>query len=316
MSFVKAVSDELIDFMIALLRTGFRNTKIQSWRVTGKIYSLVMRIRTESKKNKDFLVVFREAKLFCESGDITILPTLISGEYENIEINRLLEFASMREKRFKLIDVGANIGIYSVLFAKEMNRDSDTQFFLEKQSGTKEELRETTVFAFEPEPRNLARLYRNIQLNIEAPELIFVSQLGISDKQGRLQFKSSKYGGTSGIDILEYDSNIEIEVTTIDKFCEDKIGSTENLILKIDVEGHESSVLRGALGIIRANRPIIFVEVSPHSSNLEIDLMNEILIFYNRAEFVYGNKTQYFEFISSDQLQEFNEYGNLILYNE
>jgi len=88
------------------------------------------------------------------------------------------------------------------------------------------------------------------------------------------------------------------------------------LILKIDVEGHESSVLRGALGIIRANRPIIFVEVSPHSSNLEIDLMNEILIFYNRTEFVYGNKTQYFEFLSSDQLQEFNEYGNLILYNE
>lgn len=316
MSFIKSITDQLIDLIVTLFRRGFRNTKIQQWQITGKIYSIVMRIRTNFSENKDYLVDFRGAKFFCESGDITILPTLISGEYEKYEIRRLLEFARMGEKNFKLIDVGANIGIYSVLFSKEMNRDSNSQYFSDKQISKKERAESCIVFAFEPDPRNLDRLYRNIQLNIEAPELIFVSELGISDRQGRSKFNSSKYGGTSGIDTLKFDTYIEIAVITIDKFCEDVIGPKENLILKIDVEGHESAVLRGALRVIKVNQPVIFVEVSPHSSNLELDLMDEILVFYNRAEYVSGNKTQYFEGLTSNQLQDFKSYGNLILYSE
>jgi hypothetical protein len=98
MSLIKKFSDQLIDLMIKLLRRCFRNTKIQHWQLTEKLYSMIMGVRTNSKKNKDYLVDFRGGKFFFESGDITILPTLISGEYEKIEINRLLDFANMKEK--------------------------------------------------------------------------------------------------------------------------------------------------------------------------------------------------------------------------
>jgi hypothetical protein len=148
-----------------------------------------------------------------------------------------------------------------------------------------------------------------------SPELIFVSEIGVSDKRERLKFNLSKFGGTSGIGSSDKQSDIEIEVDTLDNFCKNLISPQENLILKIDVEGHESAVLRGALETIKANRPVVFIEVFPNSSNLELDLMKEILMLYSRAEFVSGTKTQYFKSLTVDQLQGFRKYGNLILHN-
>jgi hypothetical protein len=141
MNLKKLAANHLIDLVISILRRSFRNTKVHSYEITAKIYSLIMAVRTDSKQNKDYLVDFMGAKFLCESGDITILPTLISGEYEKYEVTRLLEFANMREKNFKLIDVGANIGIYSILFSKEVNRVSHTQNFSEQQGSNKEATR-------------------------------------------------------------------------------------------------------------------------------------------------------------------------------
>jgi FkbM family methyltransferase len=229
----------------------------------------------------------------------------------------------MKEKNFKLIDVGANVGIYSVIFAKEVQKISMAELLPNgpdhKNRADKEVSKKkggAVVFAFEPDPRNLSRFYRNIALNIDRPELIFVSEFGISDEKKRSKFNLSKFGGTSGIESYGKEPNFEIEVDTLDRFCTGLISPQENLILKVDVEGHESAVLRGALNTLKANRPIVFIEVFPQSSNLDFDLMDEILLLYTHAEYVSGSKTQCFKDLNSNQLRSFKKYGNLILYNK
>jgi hypothetical protein len=140
--------------------------------------------------------------------------------------------------------------------------------------------------------------------------------VGVSDSVGKLQFKLSKYGGTSRIENSQNQVGIEIDVTTLDKFCIDFVGSDEDFILKIDTEGHESSVLRGAMRFIKANLPVIFVEVFPNSSNLDLELMGEILRMYNRVEYISGDTTLRFDSLVTSQLESFKKYGNLIIYNE
>jgi FkbM family methyltransferase len=299
----------ICDAVVSISRRLFRNTRVQEWVITEKVYSYVMSIRTGSAGSEDFLVDFRGSQFYFEPGDITILPTLISGEYEKQEIKRLLDFAQKDDKNYKLIDVGANIGLYSIIFAKEIIQKKS---FKRNHSNVTEPL----VFAFEPDPRNLTRLYRNVELNLKSRDPFAIFEVGVSDSVGKLEFNLSKYGGTSRIESSQNQTGIEIEVTTLDKFWVDFIPPDEDIILKIDTEGHESSVLRGGMSFVKTNLPVIFLEIFPNSSNLDLELMEEILNMYNRFEYISGDTTLHFHSLVASQLQSFKKYGNLIIYKE
>lgn len=126
------------------------------------------------------------------------------------------------------LDIGAYTGLYSLLAAK---------------AGA-------DACAFEPNPKVYERLQQNIELNAlpVSPHLI-----ALSDYEGRASMELSKStrltsGGklTSGNDVV---------VTTVDGL------NLSNLTaIKIDVEGHECDVLRGAIETIRRYSPLIITE--------------------------------------------------------
>lgn len=141
------------------------------------------------------------------------------------------------------LDVGANVGCYSILFGQWAGHTG-------------------RVFAFEPDPVSLQGLKRHIELN-GLSDCVVPEPLAVSFTSGHATFAAE---GASGMHRLASTSNksagYEVATTTLDAFCaEQKISPT---LIKIDVEGSELDVLRGARETLRRCLDVkVFVEMHP-----------------------------------------------------
>jgi FkbM family methyltransferase len=143
-------------------------------------------------------------------------------------------------KRTVALDIGANIGNHSIFFS---------EFFGE-------------VLAFEPNPRTFALLKLNSEYSAFENN-ISCFNFGLSSERGRLFFKSSRsnIGGSHIVSNPPAGHGKEIfliEVMPADEIL-DLLDKKISLI-KIDVEGHELSVVKGAKELIKKNRPVILFE--------------------------------------------------------
>lgn len=149
-----------------------------------------------------------------------------------------------------MFDVGANVGVYSVLAGAK---------------GVK-------VYAFEPEAENFALLCKNLSLNNIEPNAYCVA---ISDRQvaGTLYAGQKEAGGACHTfnEPLGHDLNYREPVftqgslgITLDRLVEDGLPSPQHI--KIDVDGLEYSVVRGADKILKNGVVSVLVEVN---KNLE-----------------------------------------------
>lgn len=164
-------------------------------------------------------------------------------EYE--EMSFLLHYARMSGV---FVDCGANIGIYSLLLGKICQKG----------------------FAIEPSTDTYEILERNLQIN--DLDNVMSCQIGVGDKAGTLYF-------TKGLDavnhIVEDFSTVDCEqisVDTLDAICAEEKDLIS--IIKIDVEGHEREVLRGALEIF--SNPLLNVVIMETFGSPELtDFMRE-----------------------------------------
>lgn len=137
-----------------------------------------------------------------------------------------------------VIDVGAHTGLYSLLAA----RTSPT----------------ARVIAVEADPYNAAALTANTRRT-----RVEVVAKAASDRVGRSTFRQNL--GTVGSSLVDRRGTgptrlVEVETTTIDALAPD----ARSIVLKIDVEGAELTVLAGAeTAIRRAANATLFVELNP-----------------------------------------------------
>lgn len=131
-------------------------------------------------------------------------------------------------------DVGAHVGFYTLL-ASELVGDKGR------------------VFSFEPNPRNIAYLRKHMDLNHRNNIQIF--ETAVSEKTGSHFFsveENSFYGKISK------DGQLEVKTVALDDLVDgEKLLPPD--VVKIDVEGAELAVLRGAAGILRKYRPVLFL---------------------------------------------------------
>ena len=125
------------------------------------------------------------------------------------------------------VDVGANIGIWSYPFQKHFSN----------------------VIAYEPSPRNLECLYKNV-------DNIIVHEAGLGDVKTNAHFVDSEDNcGNAHIVHKEKKHSYQIEVRRLDD---------ENLeqcnIIKIDVQGYEWPVIQGAKQTIEKFKPWVIFE--------------------------------------------------------
>lgn len=139
------------------------------------------------------------------------------------------------------VDVGANIGFYTCIALKKGRH----------------------VVAVEPQQGNLKTLYHNLSLN-NWTSGVEVFPVGLAEVPGVLTLYGASGPSASLLkNWAQYSDRFyqSIPVTTLDILLSDRF-SDKNLFIKIDVEGAEYPVLRGALHTIRRlRRPTWLIEI-------------------------------------------------------
>jgi FkbM family methyltransferase len=166
----------------------------------------------------------------------------LTRSYEPIQIDILRSLARVHGDCV-FLDIGANIGVYSLLI------------------GGDKSVRE--AIAFEPVPDLADELEKNILINRLA-EKITVRRVVLSDFSGSTDFLiRSKYAGDGGVvethlfTDLPYDRIEKFEKRTLD----DELSLVGmSIVGKVDVEGHELNVLHGARSLLSNNKGFLQIE--------------------------------------------------------
>lgn len=145
-----------------------------------------------------------------------------------------------------LLDIGANIGTETFLFARRVGRGGH-------------------VVAFEPNPTNHEVLQSMIELN--HIDNVTLHRAAVSDTRGTLRFVPPADNWTSGVGRLAEqvetpESYIEVDTYVLDEMYRDR-GFGRPTMIVMDVEGSELSVLRGSRMILERFSPYLLLEVNP-----------------------------------------------------
>jgi FkbM family methyltransferase len=152
------------------------------------------------------------------------------------------------------IDVGANLGLYSLL-ARQLG------------AGT---------ILFEPEPEHFSFLNRNAHCMGQ------IAPVALSDRCGKAAFYVGDPHHSGASSLCEsrgeiYDAMVEVDVTTFDAWvAQQNLSTGEIALVKVDVEGNEAATLRGMAGYFsRADAAPLWCEVRGPSSNRGADSYRE-----------------------------------------
>jgi len=160
--------------------------------------------------------------------------------YYNIFSRSTWELFNLIQPHFNVIDVGANIGFYTLNFAKKA--------------------RKGCVYSFEPFPHNYKLLGKNISLNNFNNISTFPIALGEIEKKVEMNnLEDRNLGMVHIVPHSKNELNNSIEVNTLDYFFIEKTFKID--LIKIDIEGYEMNFIHGAINILTKDYPILFVEV-------------------------------------------------------
>ena len=172
------------------------------------------------------------------------------------------------DSRREAVDVGANVGRYSVALARLARR----------------------VYAFEPDAELCSFLAS------AAPANLTVFQEVLSDSEGTRTLHVPLLDGVPSVALAAIgdaaDDAAPHEVRTVQASTLDRLADRDIGFVKIDVEGHEFEVLVGGRALIERQRPIVLVEVEERHKPGSVAGIAE---FFDRFEyvgfFVYDGRT-------------------------
>ena len=216
---------------------------IGRFRPVGAVYRYLARHLIPKEKR---LVYVNGYKMFVHTEEYKGIDgiaqqLLFQGTYER---HTTILFKKLVSKGMNVIDIGANIGYYTLLAAKLIGEKGK-------------------VFAFEPEPRNYALLLRNIELN--GYKNVIALQKAVSNKTGKVKLFLDRLepGAHSLYKVREHATEaIAVDTISLDDFFKGKEFPID--VIKIDVEGAEMTILLGMTKIIKDNDNLkVFTEFWP-----------------------------------------------------
>ena len=215
--------------------------------INRKLRAIIARVDRQFT-NTPFLIRFTEDdvaflnlgryELAIDTADIAISLFLQSTQQYEPHLTKFV--CEYLKPGMTFVDVGANIGYYSMLASHLIGETGK-------------------VFAFEPNSDNcrllLLSIAKNHCTNIE------LHPIGLSDKRGFAYF-STHFGSNGGLfssseEVLLSGGCSVIPTVRLDDFALNKID-----MIKIDVEGAEGLVIKGAQQMIKRDRPIVTSEFS------------------------------------------------------
>lgn len=176
---------------------------------------------------------FAGAKLTVDVGRSSTERLLwLEGERAVAERHLLTRWLSSGHR---VLDVGANLGYYALLFARAVGPDG-------------------IVECFEPEPQNVETLTENIRAN-RLMERVRIHPVAVGETSGSVRLDPGLNG------VVNERGTLKVAVVRLDDL--DDLRDRPVDLLKIDVEGYEGPVLRGAARLLARDRPSLFVEIHP-----------------------------------------------------
>ncbi len=168
-----------------------------------------------------------------------------------------------------MIDVGANIGATALLMEEVLTQGN-------------------TLYCFEPVYHQI--LSKNVETNVTDPQRMIVYPYGVSDvhnkviEVGLYKWTVDKNFGATALDPelapqCAFGPEIhKIQLKTLDSYNFTNVG-----FMKIDVEGMEEHVLRGAKKLIERELPVIMIELWKHT--FENFMRSEIAIWLRSLDY-------------------------------
>jgi FkbM family methyltransferase len=201
----------------------------------------------------------------------------------SIEEFRLVNWGGEKEYVISLIkelkdddvfyDIGASVGLISVLAGKKLTRGS--------------------VISFEPDPENQFRLKENYKINNLSNFLL--QTIAVGEKNDLLKLYTSGSNGYSPSlrKVNGIEAFIEVEVNSIDNLIDNKLIPLPTVI-KIDIEGAEFLALKGMFNLLTSvNAPkLIFVELHPEFLSAFSTDIEEIFSYMNQFNYDLIEKEQ------------------------
>ena len=158
---------------------------------------------------------------------------LVGDEREH----RLLEEVAARRLRC-IYDIGANLGLHTLYYSAVADQ----------------------VVAFEPAPQTYRRLLENLALNDRSNVLTWNAAL--SDRSEMLDFLDNGISQTGTL-VTNAAHARNFQKIRVQAYRLDDLDLPAPDLVKIDCEGAELQVLRGAIRTLRKHRPVVHLEVHP-----------------------------------------------------
>jgi FkbM family methyltransferase len=159
-----------------------------------------------------------KSKLIIKKGMTGATGNLYCGLHEYNDMSFLLHV--LREGDL-FVDVGANIGSYTVLASAHVGADT---------------------ISFEPVPSTYANLVQNISVN-QVQQKATALNIGLGSSKGKIGFNTDSFDTMHHVAEANEPVSIEVPIERLDDVLQNK---RVPLLIKIDVEGFETEVLKGA----------------------------------------------------------------------
>jgi len=229
--------------------------------IDGLSNSVLTWLRGRSRRYGEF------RRIVVPIDDVIGLRVMATGRWELTSLDAVRALLTSPDRivggptggRGIFIDVGANIGLYSIALSKYFD----------------------TTIAFEANPVTFKVLEANLALSGTQNVQSFCQ--GVSSQTRRASFYTPVNGnlGWATLDPNRHCGENAASETTIDLDTLDNLSKIIGLesspvsLVKIDVEGHEAEVLRGAVGILNQWGPVVLFEVLAGAAGQEsLDILS------------------------------------------
>ena len=202
------------------------------------------------------------------SGVKIFLPLFYSDHIQKIifsnrdfyEKETLLYLKSKYGSFAHILDIGSNIGNHMLFFCSHLQAKK--------------------VYCFEPNQYNFNVLSRNVELN-NLEKTVMLHKVAAGSKTGKGVEKNFTLMNT-GINRVETVTEENIAETQVDIVCIDDYGYGNIDFVKIDVEGFELEVLKGAAQTLQRSNAVVMIEVFEENQ----ELVDEIMLAFNYTKTV------------------------------
>jgi FkbM family methyltransferase len=213
------------------------------FRPLGRIERIARKLHVETLRRlkvSPFIARAQGARFVVDTTDYIDACIALFGMWEEVQLERLAELATAH-KADAFLDIGANAGFYSVMFAMKNLAPR--------------------VIAFEPDPGNYARLKANLDAN-RLSGRVEVVPLALGDQASEVKlYEGGRWNrGESTIVVPEQtpqEVTFQVKQARLDDLYAFK-GQT--IIIKMDVEGYEFHVISGMERTLKENACYLQVE--------------------------------------------------------